>query len=104
LPLIFALFVFWLALHGRLGMYAGFATSGPGWNLPSIKDLFNGTVIPAASKAVGGTGTPNVGYQNPVLYPSTVAKGQNQVQNTSSNPPLSQSPPSSSGSGSGSLF
>jgi hypothetical protein len=35
---ILVLFLFWLALHGRLKAYADFATSGPGWGA-----LFPGT-------------------------------------------------------------
>lgn len=61
LPVI-AVFVVWLALTGRLSFYGELMRTGPGINLTSI-----------ASKAVGGTGTPNVGSNNPVINPGHVS-------------------------------
>jgi hypothetical protein len=62
LPLL-ALFVLWLALTGRLSVYGELMRTGPGW----------GGFTGMASRAVGGTGTPNTGSNNPVLNPGHVS-------------------------------
>jgi hypothetical protein len=87
LPLLI-LFVIWLLLNGRLATYIQLVQNGPGFALPTAS-----SVVAGASSALGGVGG-NPGYSNPMLYPSTVAKQQQQVQNTAGNPPLSQSSPS----------
>lgn len=95
MPLLLLLFVFWLAMRGRLGVYADFATIGPGIKFPSLGSAINSIASPSSTNAAGAAGVPNSAYGNPALYPSTVAKGQGQVQGSYGNPPLSQSPPNS---------
>jgi hypothetical protein len=63
---ILLLFVFWLALQGKLGTYGGFVTSGPG--IPLITNP-----IPTISRALGGTGAPNPGAANPAINPGHVS-------------------------------
>lgn len=93
MPLLLGLFVFWLALQGKLKTYVGFVTGGPG--IGSLIPSMGSIASPTSSHAAGAAGVAGSVYQNPALYPSTVARSQNQIQPGSTGFPLGQSAPSS---------